>query len=416
MSVRKERVTKKGGGTQERYRVDVDMELPTGDRVRVKKVSPVSNRRGAEQYERELRQELLDHRGPRKEVPTFEVWFWGPDAEAKEPTGRFWMEWVISRRTKASEMGAKIGIYRVHLRPAFGHLALDAIGPAQVAGFRAKLVQSTVRGAGKTPLADKTINNILAVLSKTLRYAEEARVIAQAPRVALLRVERPEIECWSFEEYGRVLAAARAYSAMWYVAVLLAGDAGMRVGEVKALRWREDVDLVAGTLTINQQVRLGIVGTPKGRTRRTVPMTPRLLEALRALQVVRTGRVVRNGDGSEPSDEQAKWALDSIYRKAALPSDGWHRLRHSFGTHAALLGVNPWKLQAWLGHKRIDETMLYVHVAEQHHRAIPPEVLAVGAAEPDPDRRIVLMLGARGLQNHGHLTATSGGDTGNQLA
>jgi len=27
------------------------------------------------------------------------------------------------------------------------------------------------------------------------------------------------------------------------------------VGEVKALRWREDVDMVAGTITVNQQMR-----------------------------------------------------------------------------------------------------------------------------------------------------------------
>jgi hypothetical protein len=26
--------------------------------------------------------------------------------------------------------------------------------------------------------------------------------------------------------------------------------------------------------------------------------------------------------------------------------------------------VNAWTLQTWLGHKQIDETMLYVHVAE----------------------------------------------------
>jgi integrase len=56
-------------------------------------------------------------------------------------------------------------------------------------------------------------------------------------------------------------------------AVSLAGEAGLRVGEVKALRWREDVDMVAGTVTVNQQMRQGVVGTPKGRTRRTVPMT-----------------------------------------------------------------------------------------------------------------------------------------------
>jgi hypothetical protein len=39
---------------------------------------------------------------------------------------------------------------------------------------------------------------------------------------------------------------------------------------VKALRWREDVDLVAGTITVNQQIRHGVLGTPKGRTRRVV--------------------------------------------------------------------------------------------------------------------------------------------------
>jgi hypothetical protein len=41
------------------------------------------------------------------------------------------------------------------------------------------------------------------------------------------------------------------------------------------------------------------------------------------------------------------------------------------GIHAALFGVNPWRLQAWMGHQRIDETMLYVHVAENHRARYP---------------------------------------------
>ena len=48
---------------------------------------------------------------------------------------------------------------------------------------------------------------------------------------------------------------------------------------------------------------------------------------------------------------------------AKLPPRGWHVLRHAFGTHAARLGVNPWTLMMWMGHKRIDETMLYVNLA-----------------------------------------------------
>lgn len=74
----------------------------------------------------------------------------------------------------------------------------------------------------------------------------------------------------------------------------------------------------------------------------------------------------------------------------------WHILRHSFGTHAASFGVNPWRLQTWMGHKRIDETMLYVHVAEAHARELPDCVREAAQNEIDPDRRIVAMLGARG--------------------
>jgi hypothetical protein len=66
------------------------------------------------------------------------------------------------------------------------------------------------------------------------------------------------------------------------------------------------------------------------------------------------------------------------------------------GTHAALFGVNPWRLQTWLGHKRIDETMLYVHVAEAHARELPEHVRETALSAADPDARVVAMLGARG--------------------
>ena len=69
---------------------------------------------------------------------------------------------------------------------------------------------------------------------------------------------------------------------------------------------------------------------------------------------------------------------------------------HTFGTDAALFGVNPWRLQAWMGHKRIDETMLYVHVAEAHHRELPEVVRLAAMNEGDPDTRILKMLAARG--------------------
>lgn len=56
--------------------------------------------------------------------------------------------------------------------------------------------------------------------------------------------------------------------------------------------------------------------------------------------------------------------------------------------------MNLWRLQAWMGHKRIDETMLYVHMAE-NHRDIRADIVSAAHGETEPDRR-VLMLGTRG--------------------
>jgi len=159
---------------------------------------------------------------------------------------------------------------------------------------------------------------------------------------------------------------------------------------------QDDFDLIARTITVNQQTRHGQTTTPKGRTRRTIPMTEALYTALKRLETIREGFVVRNLDGSQKTDGQADAAMIRMCRRAGLPREGFHRLRHSFGTHAALFGVNPWRLQAWMGHKRIDETMLYVHVAENHRRDIPEDIMSAGLGEIDPDRRVLKMLGARG--------------------
>jgi integrase len=368
---------------------------------RVRKRSPVDTKRGAEEYERQLRAQLLRAPEARKEVlsskdksvpgspaasppgseqvvPTFDEWF----------NGRFWKEWVVSRKNKPSEVEAKKSIYRLYLKPAFGARRLDEIRTADVAAFRANLVEQD--------LSEKRINNILTVLSKPLRYAVDAEVIWRAPKVGIFKVERPEIAAWELEEYARILQAAQEYSPTWYAAVCLAGEAGLRVGEIKALKWSEDVDLRGGTITIKRQVRQGIEGTPKGRTRRTVPMTATLRAALEALQGSAHDLVICLPDGTAPTDNQVRWAVDAICGRVSLPLRGWHILRHSFGTHAALFGVNPWRLMVWMGHKRIDETMRYVHVAEAHRRQVPSEILKAGRLHLDPEERVLAMLAARG--------------------
>ncbi len=326
---------------------------------------------------------------PRAVVPTLDAWFRGEITPDGEYTGRFWIEWVVAKQNKPTERRSKRTVYEQHLRPTFGHLRLDRIGVAEINQFRAALV---AKGLSK-----KRINLILCVLSKPLRYAADCDLIAKAPKIGLYKVERPEIVAWEYEEYARLLVASKAEGAEWYTAVCLAGEAGLRVGEIKALRWREDVDMIARTITVNQQSCEGETTTPKGRTRRTIPMTSTVYDALRSLVEVREGLVVRKPDGAALPDGETDHAIARICRRAGLPVRYWHTLRHSFGTHAALCEVNPWRLQTWLGHKRIDETMLYVHVADSHRRELPTAVREAreGLLSADPDVRVIGMLGAR---------------------
>ena len=368
-----------------RWRYRKQVTLPDGSRKRIGGTPTKNTKKAAEEAERAhiarefdrfYKEQVLPSAG--KEVPTYKEWF----------EGRFWREWVIGRRNKPTEQRSKRSIFRTHLEGRFGDMRLGAIGSGEVAKMRADLIESGLK--------DKTINNILAVLSKSLRYAASLQLIDVVPSIGLLRVERPEIKCWEFEEYPRILAAAMEEGLTWYVAVCLAGEAGFRIGEVKALRWQTDVDLIAETLTVNQQMRDGVTGTPKGRTRRTIPMTARLCRALHHLPGHREGYVASNSGGSALRDGQTSHAIYRICRRAGLPERAWHTLRHSFGTHAAHLNVNPWRLMHWMGHKRIDETMRYVHVAESHMRPIPSELIEAGQGVADPDRRVLAMLSKRG--------------------
>lgn len=362
-----------------RWRFRKMVDLPDGTRTRISGSAPKNQntKRACERAERLRIQEVMKPYEEEKEVPTFTEWF----------EGRFWREWVIARRNKPSERESKECSFRVHLKEAFGHMRLDEIGVGEIARFRADLVEKG--------LNDKTINKILGHLSKPLRYAEDVEVIVKAPKVGIFKVERAEIESWSAEQYARMLEAAKAESEFWYAAVCLCGEAGLRVGEVKALDWRRDIDLIAGTLTVNKQRRRDITGTPKGRTRRTIPMTETLVEALKQMDVVRTGYVFRNQEGEPMTDNEAKYHCYRLCRLAGLPEKGWHMLRHTFGTHAAMFGANPWKLMQWMGHKRVDETMLYVHVAGIHLRPHPEPVLEAQRGHDDPDLKVLAMLSAR---------------------
>ena len=79
---------------------------------------------------------------------------------------------------------------------------------------------------------------------------------------------------------------------------LLGGDAGLRLGEILAVEWR-DVELGARRLTVQGAEWLGHVTVPKGGRSRRLPMTQRLTAALKTARHLRSDRVLCLGEGGQ---------------------------------------------------------------------------------------------------------------------
>ena len=128
-----------------------------------------------------------------------------------------------ANRQKASTQYARAHVLKKHLVPFLGTKRLDEITEGDVQAIKARLKD-------KKP---KTVNNVLATLSKMLRVAKRLRVITGLPveSFELLRVRSKPPVFYDFEEYDRLVAAAGALGDRVLAMVLLAGDAGLRPGE-----------------------------------------------------------------------------------------------------------------------------------------------------------------------------------------
>jgi integrase len=81
------------------------------------------------------------------------------------------------------------------------------------------------------------VNNVLTVLGTLLKKAVEWGVIDNMPcAVRLLKTTPGSFDFYDFDEYRRSAASAAKIDVTALLIVLL-GDAGLRAGEMRALRW-----------------------------------------------------------------------------------------------------------------------------------------------------------------------------------
>jgi integrase len=260
---------------------------------------------------------------------------------------------VRANRQKPSGIAGKQSVLKWHLLPALGDKRLNAITNEHVQRLKLKL-------ANKSP---KTVNNVLTVLSILLKTAVEWGELDRLPcTIKSLPTAKNVAGFHDFEEYERLLTVAQKRGDNAYLMVLLGGDAGLRLGEIVALEWR-DVDLEVRRLTVRRSDWLGHVTAPKGGRLRRVPLTQRLTAALKATRHLRCPRVLCLSDGTPVTRDRVIKAIRGAQRVAHTEVAGVHVLRHTFCSHLAMKGAPARAIQELAGHADLTMTQRYMHLS-----------------------------------------------------
>ncbi len=164
---------------------------------------------------------------------------------------------------------------------------------------------------------------------------------------------------------------------------VLAVHTGMRRGELLGLKW-EDVDLDSSTIRVRRTLtrvengRRLALGEPKTKkSRRTVRLTPRAVEALRchrarqAEEKLKTGGIYEDqglvfagevGNLINPSNLRQR-SFAPLLRRAGLPQITFHDLRHTCASLLFQRNVHPKFVQELLGHASVAITLdTYSHM------------------------------------------------------
>ena len=243
-----------------------------------------------------------------------------------------------------------------HLLPVLGGERLGEIGRGRVASLH--------HGLRETP---NMANKVLELLSRLFKMAELWEIAPEGGnpcRFVRKFKERGRERFLSDEEFRRLGRALGELEAEGRVPPDIVGAfrllmlTGCRKSEILTLRW-DEVDLRAGEI----QLRDAKTGA------RAVAISPSARRVLEGLARVARSPWVFPGKkpGRHYQNLNMPWRL--IRARAGLDDVRIHDLRHSFASRALALGETLPMIGKLLGHKKVQTTARYAHLARDSVKA-----------------------------------------------
>jgi len=236
------------------------------------------------------------------------------------------------------------------------------IGKLDINKFLGHLAQKRTTG--------KTRYRKVVALKKFFAFLTEHRMIKNNPAADVIPPlkEKRLPHVLKKNEYKALLFEAEK-TPRDYAIIQTILQTGLRISEVTNLTV-QDIDLINKILTVRQG---------KGKVDRIIDLLDIAVEALGSYVKVR-------GEGSDDKlflsrnrkgmyVTTVRLAVHKYLKKAGITRGAVHTLRHTFGTYKSLNGVPPKILQGIMGHKKLESTLLYVHLVDtevrQYQRSTP---------------------------------------------
>lgn len=269
-------------------------------------------------------------------------------------------------KRKATGIRNHVSLLNKHLGPLFGERKVDSFCSEDQQTLLTQFAEHKSHSRYNNAVA--TMNGIIELFHlRSKRPGEPFRFKA-------FRVDGTTKPFYEFSQYAALLVAAEQLGIVYELVCLLGGDAGLRRGEILALRpqhCRMDQRMLiiesAETL-IGKERHLG---TTKGRDIRPIDMTKRLHGALSRYFAKHKGNsiIMVDESGNQFTADTFRTMMATIQSAAGLRANGGvHILRHTFCSHLAIRGVPIKTIQELAGHRQIETTLGYMHLARGDKR------------------------------------------------
>jgi len=257
---------------------------------------------------------------------------------------------------------------------SYFHRSPDKLGPDHIRDYQVHLFRDR-------KLASGTVEQIGAALR--FLFVKTLRRPYLPDHIPFPKRQRPLPVVLSQAEVERLIGASK--NLMHRAMLMTLYATGLRRAELCHLKV---ADIDSERMIIH--VRQG-----KGGRDRDVLLSPKLLTTLREYwrwlkpKTYLFPGMVNNWRADVPITEKMVWAaVNYAAKRAAITKPvSPHTLRHSFATHMLEAGADLRTIQVLLGHAKLADTTVYLHLSRRHLQAVASPLEAIEVSSPDGVKR-----------------------------